>query len=131
TEISLVPVFTSSSGALVMEQPSRNLLPGPSTPPTDSRVTDCTLPALEVRLNKTPDQQPPRDPGVQQASYGGPLGPREDGSSRNLAGSINGVSASEMPTITRQGGVETMSINMPGTLADRLAQAPPQVSLLQ
>src|SRR2546421_5210946 len=44
TEISLVPVFTSTSGALVMEQPSRCLLPGQFTPPIESRVIDCTLP---------------------------------------------------------------------------------------
>lgn len=131
TEISLVPVFTSTSGALVMEQPSRNLLPGPSTPHIESRVIDCTLPAVQVPVNKPADLQPLRDPGVQQASYSGPLGSRDDRSAYDAASSMNGVWRGDAPTITRQGGVETMSINMPGTLVDRLAQAPPQISTLQ
>jgi len=68
TEISLVPVFTSTSGALVMEQPSRCLLPGQFTPPIESRVIDCTLPAVELRPNM-PGQPAQREPGIQQASF--------------------------------------------------------------
>jgi hypothetical protein len=118
TEISLVPVFTSTSGALVMEQPSRNLLPGSHTPVPEARVIDCTLPAVDVRVTKPTEQQAQSDPGVQQASFAAPT---------------TGMAVRDLttPVITRQGGVETMSINVPGTMADRLAQAPPQISTLQ
>src|SRR5262245_43738609 len=127
TEISLVPVFNSSSGALVMGQPSRNLLPGSSTAPTQAFVTNCTLSPLSLAERPGPGVPPlpgdgmnlgagqmRYDPALQQASFSQPTNPSPPNSAAPLSS-----------------GLSTMSITLPGTMADRLAQAPPQVSTLQ
>jgi hypothetical protein len=117
-EISLVPIFTSTSGALVMGQSSRNLLPGPSTPNTQSYVTNCTLPsALPGDGMPRSGEGPVRyDPAIQQASFQQPP--------------FSGPQA-VVPQQIETGGLSTMSITLPGTMADRLAQAPSQMSAMQ
>jgi hypothetical protein len=120
-EISLVPIFTSSSGALVMGQPSRNLLPGPTTPPSSSNIVNCTLPPVEIRQSALTGDPSRRDLGIQQASFQQQLAENQASPS-----AVPG-----QPQTTEQGGLSTMSITLPGTMADRLAQAPAQVTLMQ
>ena len=45
-DISLVPIFTASSGQLVVGQSSKNLLPGPTTVNTPTRFEHLTLPPV-------------------------------------------------------------------------------------
>ncbi len=124
-DISLVPIFTSSSGALVMGQPSRNMLPGPNTPQTTSSVVDCTLPAVEIRPSMLTGDPAYRDGAVQQVAY--------QQQAANQAAAVQGVPTQSpgQPEISQQGSVPTLSMTLPGSLADRLAQAPPQMSLMQ
>jgi hypothetical protein len=131
-EISLVPIFTASSGALVMGQPSRNLLPGPTTPQQTSYVTNCTLPGAEgsgfgtqgsaMRGQETGNRgQGTGD--VQQIAYmSAPVAPPPSQQQHVAPG---------VPQFQQSSGLSTMSITLPGTMADRLAQATPQVSLVQ
>ena len=120
-EISLVPIFTSSSGALVMGQPSRNLLPGPKTQETKSYVTNCTLPGDGMGPQVPPAGQPAGAYGVQQASFVSQP-PMSGPPPMQVPGS---------PQFQEHGGLSTMSINLPGSMADRLAQATPQTNLMQ
>jgi hypothetical protein len=131
-DISLVPIFTSSSGALVMGQPSRTMLPGPNTPPPTSSMVDCTLPAVEIRPSMLTGDPAHRDGAVQQVTY--------QQQAANQAAAVQGVTtqtqsvptqAPGQPELSQQGGVSTLSMTLPGSLADRLAQAPPQMSLMQ
>ena len=113
-EISLVPVFTATSGQLVVGQPSRNLLPGPSTPQGQPQTSSFTMPGpvqqrLEVPALGNLPSQPAGISGVQRASFEAPGIPSSGGQSP--------VAAT---------GVQTTSINLPETLADRLAKARPQ-----
>lgn len=124
-DISLVPLFTSSSGALVMGQPSRNMLPGPNTPQTNSSVVDCTLPAVEIRPSTLTGDPTHRDTVVQQVAY------QQQAATQSAAGQIVPTQSPGQPELSQQGGVSTMSMTLPGTMSDRLAQAPPQVSLYQ
>jgi hypothetical protein len=124
-DISLVPIFTSSSGALVMGQPSRNMLPGPNTPPTVSSVVDCTLPAIEIRPSAITGDPTHRDSAIQQVTY------QQQAANQATAGQFAPSQSPGQPEMSQQGGVSTMSMTLPGSLADRLAQAPPQMSLYQ
>lgn len=108
-EVSLVPILTTTSGQLVMGQPSRALLPGPRTPPTVSRVEHSQLPPPQIRYE---GGMPGANP-VQPAAYQ---------TAANAAASSPGSAGPGKPA----GGVEAMTIPLPGTLADRLAQAGPQ-----
>jgi len=58
-DISLVPIFTATSGQLVVGQPSRNLLPGPTTENNPTKIEHFSLP---------PGVQPP---GILPPSPGG------------------------------------------------------------
>jgi len=103
-EISLVPVFTASSGQLVVGQQSRNLLPGPQTESSVGEVQRFTSP---TGLG-----------AVQQASY------QQDVRQMTTTFSPS-AGLQELPRV-QSPGVQEMSISLPGTLADRLAQAGPQ-----
>jgi hypothetical protein len=97
-EVTLVPIFTASSGQLVMGQSSRNLLAGPAAPLNYPQpVQHGELPPPEIR----------RDYGVQAASFQQQPG------------------AAAKPAAT---GVEALSLRLPNSLAERLAQAGPQLS---
>src|SRR5262245_46674449 len=124
-DISLVPLFTSSSGALVMGQPSRNMLPGPNTPQTISSVVDCTLPAVEIRPSMLTGDPTHRDNAVQQVAY------QQQAATQANASQFVPTQSPGQPEVSQQGGVSTMSMTLPGSMADRLAQAPPQMSLMQ
>jgi hypothetical protein len=134
-EISLVPIFTASSGALVMGQASRNLLPGPATPEQKSYVTNCTLPGPEFQPLKYAPPAPPPPPafGVQQASFvnTGPAPQMPAVAPPSTAPPHTAPAPMGTPQFTESAGLSTMSINLPGTMSDRLAQATPQVSLMQ
>lgn len=162
-EISLVPVFTSASGALVMGQPSRNLLPGPKATEPKSYVTNCTVPGGELQPLSPQNnlQQPPGGPGfgggnVQQASYvsqnysqmAGMAAPGQNAAGQYRAQQLPpgqfqpaapvqpaGLgafgAAPGVPQFQEQGSMSTMSINLPGTMSDRLSSASPQQSAMQ
>jgi len=109
-EVSLVPILTTTSGQLVMGQPSRALLPGPRTPPTVSRIEHSQLPPPQIHYE--PGVAGPG--GVQPAAY-------------QTAHAEAGVPGSGHDTSAKvAAGVEALTIPLPGTLADRLAQAGPQ-----
>jgi hypothetical protein len=55
-DISLVPIFTATSGQLVVGESSRNLLPGPTTENTSMRFDHMTLPASEYVQRASYDQ---------------------------------------------------------------------------
>lgn len=109
-DVSLLPVFTATSGQLVVGQSSRNLLPGATTPAVEPKLERFTIPPTV-----SPNQ--PTQPGanVQQASFQQPA-----------AGMPAGPFTSPQPSSR---AVETLSIRVPGSLAVRMAQAPPQMPL--
>jgi len=124
-EISLVPVFTAAGGQLVMGQPSHCLLPGPSTAPSEPRMATEMVPLQYGPLGPNDQMPPQRDFGVQRVAY--------EQMAYQQALQRQMPPAPGQATLTRpQGslGVETMSITLPGSLADRLAQAPQQASPL-
>jgi hypothetical protein len=110
-EVSLVPILTTTSGQLVMGQPSRALLPGPRTPPTVSRIEHSQLPPPQIRY----EAGLPGAGVVQPAAY-------QAATTTSAAATLAGHEASGKPGA----GVEALTIPLPGTLADRLAQAGPQ-----
>lgn len=132
--ISLVSVFTATSGQLVVGQPSQNLLPGPNAPESGPMINNLIAPSAGPQP-AYPGQQPtialpPVTAGlpaanqmVQQAAFQqaalAPQGIALTGSGAQSLGSV----ASQVPTT----GVETMSIHLPGTMASRLAAAGPQM----
>ncbi|MDX1946341.1 MAG: hypothetical protein SFU86_13150 [Pirellulaceae bacterium] len=115
-DISLVPVFTATSGQLVVGHPSRNLLPGTNTPENRPQMESFPLPPpMQQRLAAplNPLATPVPSAGVQQVAYQEPVA------------ALPAVTAEPAPVAS----VQTTSINLPGTLADRLAKAAPQESL--
>jgi hypothetical protein len=100
TEVSLVPIFTASSGQLVIGQSSRCLLAGSTGLNQPGPVHHGALPPPEIR----------RDAGVQPATF-----------QQNQAA----------PAVAPQGklGIDTLSLRLPTSMADRLAQAPPQTDI--
>jgi hypothetical protein len=110
-DISLVPIFTATSGQLVVGQASKNLLPGPKTAETRPRLERFALPPPQINRVVPEDASPPQF-GVQQASFEqSPASPSAATPSSDVA------------------GVETLSINLPGSLAERLASAGPQATM--
>lgn len=117
-EVSLVPIFTAANGQLTIGQSSRNTLPGPKTPPPQSKVSQFMLP--QPVISSAPGAQSPQPQFAgQQVAYQ----QRADGPAP--ANAPPGQAVVTSPS----GGLETMSINLPGTMADRLQQAPPQTSV--
>jgi len=110
-QISLIPIFTSSSGQLVMGETSHNLLPGPSAPSSETQYSRMMLPPSPVvRADPTALQR--SDYAVEQASFQQSLRP----------GDISQQTSA---------GLDTMSITLPGSMADQLAGAPPQIGPMQ
>jgi hypothetical protein len=126
-EISLVPVFTAASGQLLVGQPSHNLLPGPTTAPRESQMTSEFVPLQYGPLNQN-GPPPQRNYDVQRVAY-------EQMAQQAIAQqAMAQQSAPGQTSLTPpQGplGVETLSITLPGTLADRMAQAPQPQSPMQ
>lgn len=131
-DVSLVPIFTAASGALVMGQSSRNLLPGPASQNGAPNSIDPTQPPVNIRQSSVTGDPTRRDFGVQPVSYQQPAG-------MNQPANMNMSSANMMPPngqpglpqTDERGGVSTMSITLPGTMTDRLTQAPPQIGTMQ
>jgi hypothetical protein len=121
-EISLVPVFTAASGQLVVGQPSHNLLPGPTTAPPESKMASEFVPLQYGSLNQN-GPPPLGNYDVQRVAY------EQMAQQAAMQQSVPGQVTRTHP----QGslGVETMSITLPGTMADRLAQAPATASPLE
>jgi hypothetical protein len=109
-ELTLVPVFTATSGQLVVGEPSHNLLPGPTTPKQESQISRMTLPPSPViRVDAAAFTRP--EYAVQPASF-----------QQNPAAGWPPQESS---------GLNTMSITLPGSMADQLANAPPQTGPLE
>jgi hypothetical protein len=98
-DISLVPIFTASSGQLLVGQASKVVLPGPETPANQTQIERFALPPPEM-IGSVPTS------GVQQASF-------------QQTATSNNQSAGAL-------GLQETSIRLPSTLAERLAKAPPQ-----
>lgn len=111
-EVSLVPILTTSSGQLVMGSSSRALLPGPKTPPTVSRIEHSQLPPPHIRYETGGPGPHAVQPAAYQAEIAGGMG--------------TAVPSGSSPASKPNGGVDALTIPLPGTLADRLAQAGPQ-----
>ena len=100
-DISLVPIFTAASGQLVVGQSSKLLLPGTNSQPNQTTIERFTLPPPVIER-----QAPAAGEGVQQASY------------QQLP--------SGLPAPQSSLGLQETSFKLPGTMAERLAKAPPQ-----
>jgi hypothetical protein len=127
-EISLVPIFTATSGQLVMGQSSKNLLPGPTTVNTPLHFEHRMAPLPQMSQQSAFSQ-----PGVQQAAFNQPIAhhlpsPRLTGCGIVQQASFDQPierSASLGPSTTFQ----EASIFVPSTLAQRMAKAGPQAAL--
>jgi hypothetical protein len=125
-QLSLIPIFTSSSGQLVIGESSHNLLPGPEAPSGATQVTRGMLPpsplirpdpsAAENARRGFPPGGASNAYGVQQASY-------QPGAYPPVT-SQPGTSPAAPPQAAD--GLSTMSITLPGSMADQLAGATPQ-----
>lgn len=151
SEVSLVPIFTGASGHIVVGQTSRNTLPGPTTPSANTQIQKSTI-APQVHDERLPPAvfpQPttytPASPSthgmVEQASYqqaamyppqqpgqpmAGPYGVQQASMQQTLPGMPQQFAQPGMPMPGAQPKplqMETMSINLPSTLAQRLATA--------
>jgi hypothetical protein len=103
-EINLVPIFTATSGQLIVGQSSKNLLPGPTTVSKNGKIERMLLP--QPQLNFATGGSAPS--GVQQASY-------QDGATVNVGSS----------------GLQETSIELSQGLAERINQAGSNAELLQ
>jgi hypothetical protein len=148
-EVSLVPIFTSSSGHIVVGQTSRNVLPGPTTPAPNTQIQTSTItPQIhderaQPAAFSPPTSYVPISPTthgmVEQASYQQPAAAMQP---RSLPGTeLMGIPpAGQLPPgmhstgpvgpMTAQGmneanrpQLETMSITLPSSLASRMAAA--------
>lgn len=115
-ELSLVPIFTAASGAIVIGQSSRNTLPGPTTPAPTSQVQNFALPPPELRRASGFDSSPPAYP-AQQIAYQQP----------------NSAAPGQQPSAgyAQNSSIDTLSIPLSGAMADRLTHASPQASIPQ
>lgn len=123
TEISLVPIFTSTAGHIVVGQTSRNTLPGPNTPSANTKVENSTVTSVI------------RDEQVQPATFapsisGPPASPTTHGltETANYLGAPPGMLPAAMgsqsamqPATAPQ--MQTMSISLPNSLTQRLTAA--------
>jgi hypothetical protein len=101
THVSLVPIFTSTKGTLVMGEASPNVLPGHNTPANTPQIERYSVSPQITHQNAA--GQP--DHAVQQASF---------------------QQSAAQPDSSAGAGPKTLSIRLPGTMADRLTAAGPQ-----
>lgn len=111
-QISLIPIFTSSSGQLVIGETSHNLLPGPTAPSSETQYSRTVLPPSPLVHPDPTALQQRSDYAVERASFQQSLRP----------GDISQQTS---------GGLDTMSITLPGSMADQLAGAPPQIGPME
>jgi hypothetical protein len=98
-EISLVPIFTASSGQLVVGQSSKSLLPGPATVNTPMHYDQRSTSLSQMTQRPLPGQY-----GAQQASYLEPQPPADLPPARVFS---------------------ELTIKLPHSLAERIASAEP------
>jgi hypothetical protein len=121
-DVTVVPIFTSTSGHLVVGESSHNLLPGPTTQLGETQFNRYLLPPSPlVRPEPSVIQQPPQY-AVQQASFeqGTTLAPPAAGPPSQPPGPAHNSAA-----------MQTLSINLPDSMAEQLAAAPQQMSPTQ
>jgi hypothetical protein len=120
-QLTLIPIFTSSNGQLVIGESSHNMLPGPAAPSGELQYGHALLPPSPVVrpdpnivTNAAQAGAPPmaaNNFGIQQTSFQPPEAP------------------GAFPQ--RQIGPDITTINLPGTLTDRLTNAPPQIGPME
>jgi len=98
-EISLVPIFTATSGQLVVGEASKSLLPGPRTESAPLEYNQQTLSVADMVRRPYPGQQ-----GVMQASYLAP------------------PTASNLPPAPAS---TDLTLKLPNSLIEQLQQAAP------
>ena len=122
-QISLVPVFTASSGKVVMAQQSRNLLPGSeekeSEPPTPQLTN---LPKVysdsSVKQISYEEQVPTQMMGAVNVTHELP------GDSRSVHEQLLGTTNPTTVSSTPPKSLRATSIHVPSSLAERMAVAP-------
>lgn len=104
TEISLLPIFTASSGQVVVGQQSLNLLPGPETPNPEPRVEHSII-----------QTQVTYGDGVQTVGYQQPAGA--------VSENVSATNAVAEGVTQPAKSLDTLSIALPEDLAKRVAAA--------
>jgi hypothetical protein len=117
-QLTLIPIFTSAGGQLVIGESAHNMLPGPAAPTGELQYGHAVLPPSPVvRPDPNIATNAPQagataggtaNYGIQQASFQ----PQQEPP----------LALPQQPT-----GPAMTTINLPGTLQDRLTSAPPQV----
>jgi hypothetical protein len=116
-QLTLIPIFTSSSGQLVIGESSHNMLPGPTAPSGEMQYGHAILPP-------SPVVRP--DPNIV-------TGAAQAGAANSYGVQQASFQQQETPTALPQqpNGLATTTINLPGTLQDRLTTAPPQIGPME
>jgi hypothetical protein len=108
-EISLLPVFTTLGGQVVMGEQSRNLLPGTTTPPPNPRQEQSVVQPIII------------DHRVAPASY--VASPEDVGGARGYSQGVEpGIYTHAMPA-PQQENIRMTSIQLTPGLAERMIQA--------
>jgi hypothetical protein len=116
-QLTLIPIFTSAGGQLVIGESAHNMLPGPAAPTGELQYGHAVLPPSPVvrpdpnMMKNAPQAGGAGSYGVQPASFQ----PQEQ--------------SAALPQETT--GPAMTTINLPGTLQDRLTNASPQVGPLE
>jgi len=118
-QVSLIPIFTSATGQLIIGESSHNLLPGPTAPGGEVRYSHTTLPPSPL-IRPDPNANA-GSYGVQQTSF-----QQRDNQQASQHMSASFASQAQQPV-----GPSTLSIDLPGSMADRLAAAPTQMGPME
>jgi len=120
-QLTLIPIFTSASGQLVIGESSHNLLPGPMAPAGEVQYGHTTLPP-------SPVVRP--DPNiVANAAQAGP--PMGNASNYDVQQASFRPEAPMFAQPQPPSGPATTTINLTGTLTDQLTGAPPQIGPME
>jgi len=120
-QLTLVPIFTSASGQLVIGESSHNLLPGPTAPSGELQYGHAVLPPSPV---VRPDPNVVANAqGSAPASGANPYGVQQASFQQEAAAN---VVQQQLPS-----GPATTTINLTGALTDQLTSAPPQVGPME
>jgi hypothetical protein len=121
-QVSLIPIFTSATGQLIIGESSHNLLPGPTAPSGEVRYSHSMLPPSPL-IRPDPNAKADSYGGVQQASF---QQANQHAQQANQHMSASFASQAQQPV-----GPSTLSIDLPGSMADRLAAAPSQIGPME
>jgi len=124
-EIGLVPVFADAKGERVAGQQSRNFLPGPRDPDVQMKIETFNNTPVVIRNDRPPVPFTPQGEttatatqyAVQQTSY--------QTDPRGVPVEPAGPTAAVAPSL------QTMSIDLPGSMSDRLARVAPQSPIMR